>query len=380
MIRLARLGVLGLLCVLGGCASRSVSTDAPMTGAWSRQLVGGGPGQQGVIDLTSLPLDTGATVMYGGDDGASPIYALEFGAEHSFWRVEEFEPRERVDLGRIQSLIDELHNTSLRIVRLEIDRWLAESAAQRRMAELTEVIRERPGGAGAHSGDETRADILGSLLEHRHAMAKGSAEGVMPRLRDARAHADAIERELTQLLSGENVLVLRWNTGSDQESGYAVLSGLRRVRLVLGRDFARGPAFPSINGGGRLTWDRSTGVVTTALQAREIVYLSRRDVGASVGDLLSGADAELARSLSDEGVIGVNAAVAAERQRFSGLVSRGRLGQPRRYAVRMNWRRFLSGELPPAFSADSMADDGRWITFGVAATQLGVLRRAGRLD
>lgn len=377
---LARLGVLGVLCVLSGCSSGSASTAAPMTGAWSRQQVGWGARQQGILDLTSLALDTGATVMYGGDEGASPLYAVEFGAEQSFWRIEEFEPRERVDLGHVQALIDELHAASLRIVTLEIDRWLAESDAGRRMGELTELMREWPRGGGESSGEGARVDTLGSLLQHRHSMAKDSAAGVRERLHEERAHAAEIERELTRLLSGENVLVVRWNTGSDQESGYAVLSGLRRVRLVLGRDFAREPAFPSIDERERLAWDRSTGVVTAAVQAREIVYLSRRDVGASVGDVLSGAEGELARSLSDEGVIGVSAAIAQERQRFSGLVSRGRLGQPRRYAVRMNWARFLSGELPPAFSADSMADDGRWITFAVATTQLGVLKRAGRLD
>ena len=119
---------------------------------------------------------------------------------------------------------------------------------------------------------------------------------------------------------------------------------------------------------------------TAALQAREIVYLSRRDVGASVGDLIAGAADELERSLGDAGVIGVSAAIAQERQRHSALVSRGRLSAPRRYAVQMNWSRFLTGELPPAFSADSMADEGRWITFAVATTQLGALRRAGRTD
>jgi len=365
---------------LPACSTRYASPAAPMTGAWARQSVGWGPKQQGMVDLSSLSLDPGATVMYEGDGSASPLYAVEFGAERSFWRVEEFEPARRIDLGKVQTLIDELHNTSLCIVSCEVDRRVAEKKERDSGDALTELAGEVMGGGNDRSWDTARVGNLASLLRERQDQDGEYAEAVRDHLREAHRHADEIERELRHLLAGENVVVLRWNTGDADEVGYAIVSGLRRIRLVLGRDYASEPAFPSIDERNRLGWSRSTGVVTAALQAREIVYVSRRDVGASVEDLLSGAVDQLARSLSDEGVIGVNSAIVGERQRLSGLVSRGRLSEPRRYAVQMNWARFLSGELPPAFGAESMGDDGRWVTFAVATTQLRTLKNAGRLD
>ncbi len=377
---LMRAALLTLALALTGCTTRYASREAPMTGAWARQSVGWGPTQQGMLDLTSLGLDAGATVMYAGDDSASPLYAVEFGGERSFWRVEEFEPTRRVDLGRVQTLIDELHNTSLCVVSCEIDRRLSEADEAQRRDELTgfaeEVLRE----GASRDWKPSHIGKLGSLLRERQVIAADRAEAIRDQLRNAHNHAGEVERELRHMLARENLIVMRWNTGREDEIGYAVISGLRRVRLVLGRDFASEPAFPSIDERHRLGWSRSTGVVTSALQAREVVYLSRRDVGASVDDLLSGAADQLARSLTDEGVIGVRSAIAGERQRLSGLVTRGRLGEPRRYSVQMNWARFLSGELPPAFSAESMGDDGRWVTFAVATTQLRTLNKTGRLD
>ncbi len=372
--------LVALALTLPGCASRHATREAPTTGAWAVQSVGWGPAQQGMLDLSSLALDAGATVMYAGDDRVSPMYAVEFGADRSFWRVEEFEPRPRVDLKWVQTLIDDLHNTTLCMVSCEIDRRIAEASARDRMDERTDLAREVLHAEGDQPWSSARVGKLGSLLHERHAMAQESAERIREHLREAHAHAVEVERELTKLLSGENVLVLRWNTGSEEETGYAVLSGLRRVRLVLGRDFASEPAFPSIDQRRRLGWSRATGLVTTALQAREIVYISRRDLGASVGQLLEASAGQLTRTLDDEGVIGVNAAIAQGHQRMSALVSRGRLSEPRRYAVRMNWERFLTGELPPAFSAESMGDDGRWVTFAVATTQLRTLKKMGRLD
>lgn len=368
------------LLMLGACSSRYSTTEPMTTGAWARQSAGWGPTHQGMLDLSSLALDAGATVMYDGGDTASPLFAVEFGAGPSFWRVEEFEPAQRSDLRHVQALIDDLHNTSLCIVSCEIDRRIAEAKADERLDELTGLAHEVWRHECDDAWDSDRVGKLGALLHKRHEDAEASAEGIREHLREAYAHADEIEAELTRILSGSNVIVLRWNTGSEDEAGYAVLSGLRRVRLVLGRDFADEPAFPSIDERERLGWSTNTGLVTTALQAREIVYISRHDLGASVGSLLEASAGPLSRTLDDAGVIGVNSAIAGEHQRMSALVSRGRLSEPRRYAVNMHWARFLSGELPPAFSADSMGDDGRWVTFAVATTQLRTLKKLGRLD
>lgn len=113
-----------------------------------------------------------------------------------------------------------------------------------------------------------------------------------------------LQRDLTSALSMPNVVVFRWNAGEAEaqgfnllgaasgqsdtkrkESGYAVMNGLRRVRLVVGKDFENvagqavaATAMAELARNQRLVQDKRGVVVTSVLQTRQLMYFTSEDL------------------------------------------------------------------------------------------------------
>lgn len=369
--------VLASAWLLGGCAGDpGVDTSflRPLSDASGRQAADERPTQQMMLDLKSVGLEPGSVVRYGGGASTSPTYAVEYGGPYSLWRIEEFPPPAGIDLAELQYQIEALHRDSAKLIEAELKLRLAEHAYQ-----------GTQGPACPKCGDpycDGTCDKRGRAS--RRVEADGAREVRMASeiLERRRRDVEQRERIVRDMLRQPNLLVFRWGSADGVEGGYAVAAGLRRVRLVLGNDFARMRAYGSIDEVGAMHDSDATGVVTAALQARQVIYVEQDDLRDTMTRVLSAMGPAVQRMLSERDVIELEMAIAFENERLNSFQHRGYYSRPKRFTLPVKWEEFLSGRMPPQLAGgmyQAGSTESEWVTFVAATTQLRTLEEAGRL-
>ena len=372
--RRGRLAAVGVVALLGGCVGGDPGVDTtfvrPMSEASGRQAADKRPTQQMMMDLKSIGLDPGAVVRYGGGPSSSPTYAVEYGGPVSLWRVEEFPPPAGVDLAELQYQIEGLHRASGRLIEAELKLRLSENGLQR--------------ASGPACG---RFDCDGRCgQEHRRGGSGRNAEREVHHAADevARRRVEVEQRELAvrDMLRDPNLLVFRWEAPDGTQAGYAVAAGLRRIRLVVGNDFARLGAYGAVDEAGAMHRSDATGVVTAALQARQVIYVEQKDMRDTVTRVLGAMGADVRSLLTTRDVLEMELAIAFENERLNSFQYRGYYSRPKRYTLPMSWPDFLAGRLPAQLGGgvyQAGSTESEWVTFVAATTQLRTLGEQGRL-
>lgn len=379
--RTAIIALGGVLLPLIGCRTGDPGVDTtflhPMSEASSRQAADDRPTQQMMLDLKSIGLEPGSVVRYGGGASTSPTYAVEYGGPYSMWRVEEFAPPAGIDLAELEYQIEALHRDSAKLIEAELKLRLAEHALQGTrgfvcpkcgQAYCDGTCDQRPRGRDDRARWENDA---------------GREVRVSSEMVERRRHdVEQRERVVRDMLRQPNVLVFRWESPDGSSGGYAVAAGLRRVRLVLGNDFARLRAYGSIDETGAIHDSDATGVVTAALQARQVIYVEQDDLRDTMTRVLSAMGPAVQKMLSDRDVIELEMAIAFENERLNSFQHRGFYSRPKRFTLPVNWEEFLAGRMPPQLAGgmyQAGSTESEWVTFVAATTQLRTLDEAGRL-
>lgn len=371
------------VALVAGCVTapsrRPVQTVgvSPISEGSTRQWADPSHSQQMMLDLRSIGLDPGAVVRYGGGPDASPTYAVEYGGPYSMWRIEEFPPPGGVDLAELQYQIEALHRASARRIESELMLRLAERSLQ-----SYDPMACPCGDAGC--------DWSCAVAQHhrrpRNAPQAHHAEQEVHRLAveadQRRLEVEAREGTVRDMLRQPNMLIFRWNKPDGSPGGYAVAAGLRRIRLVLGNDFARLAAYGAIDEVGAMHGSTATGVVTSALQARQVIYVEQDDLRDTVTRVLGAMGEGVRRLLTERDVLELELAVSFENERVNSFQHRGYYSRPKRTTLPVHWPEVLAGRMPSQISGgvnQPGSTDSEWVTFITTTTQLATLEEQGRL-
>ncbi len=216
------------------------------------------------------------------------------------------------------------------------------------------------------------------------------------------------QKALLQALSNPNIVVFRWNdivrdqqaggiAGTFQNviaaqgkfekdatkelTGYGVMNGFRRVRLVVGQDLVKGNAnWKQLSAIAGLRGNDGV-VVTSVIQTRELMYLSGQDLSESLRaklDALAGknnlSDGEISSVLDGTGLSGrdkIKVEIQAKLDSLKSLQNNAYLSSPRRVMIPIDWKA-LRAEPGSLLDKKTEADPrfSGWITIHAVTTKL----------
>lgn len=368
----------GVTVVAAGCSTTHSGfgrvSGSPFSQASSRQATDERPTQQLMMDMRSLGLEPGSVIRFGGGPDASPTYAVEYGGPTSMWRVEEFPPPPGADLAEIQYQIEALHRASAKLIEAELKLRLAEGSLQRVRGTGSCCKREDCDGR-CETSWKRHASTRAHDARRDVTMAANAVE-------HARGEVEHREHVVREMLRRPNLLVFTWEGPNGRNGGYAVAAGLRRVRLVIGNDYARMAAYGAIDEVEALKRSDTTGVVTAALQAREVIYFEQDDLRDTVTRVLTALGPQVQQMLSQRDILELELAIAFENERVNSFQHRGFYSRPKKSTIPLDWGDFLSGNMPAAFGGgvhSPGSESAQWVTFVAATTQLRTLDEQGRL-
>src|SRR5690606_5809912 len=143
-----------------------------------------------------------------------------------------------------------------------------------------------------------------------------------------------------------------------------------------GNDFARLTAYGAVDEAGAMHDSEATGVVTAALQARQVIYVEQPDMRDTVTRVLGAMGADVRSLLTTRDNLEMELAIAFENERLTSSQRRGFYSRPRRYTIPVVWPDFLAGRMPAAIGGgvhQPGSSESEWVTFVAATTQLRTL-------
>lgn len=436
-------GCSALFFVLVSC--RSAPQITALDGLVSSRS-GVGSGQTALMNLHSLAVEPGVLVRLPSNNGRATSSALveHTSADNSYLRVETYEANadatamknirtaiekitfsigkqmsDRVEKAKAASL-DRKADAELNTVKKQAEVANAKET-EKVEAEKTQRINEAVANGAASDAIRALADSLPSKAVDMNAMVKvnsaqATATEAKTRSDTATSSAKATEQtlnddqeKLSAALSLPNIVVFRWNTGDNDSAaldlfgksetqaqekrltnGYAVLNGIRRVRLVVGEDLVSGKggspnstAAVTLGGlakAGELASSHRGVIVTSVLQTREIMYFTAEDLEQSLREKLDLKVSDLmGTGLTPEEIANLKIQAELDLLRLRSIQNSGYFSKPRIDMIKIDdWGRIrheANKILPPARGSTGLDElsGPDWITIHAVVTTVDAL-------
>lgn len=200
---------------------------------------------------------------------------------------------------------------------------------------------------------------------------------------------------LRKALNTPNVFVFRWTAARKDEggvdlkpfaygststkeliTGYAVMNGMRRVRLVVGKDFESLAGSGSAQALGALANVPGGSIVTSVIQTKEVMYLTAEDLDSQLAAQLELKASTLVEGLSPADIQALKLQAKADLLRLRSLENTGYFTAPRVDMISIaQWadlRNNVTKPLPPDRGASGREStfDPDWITVSAVTADI----------
>ncbi|TDI53463.1 MAG: hypothetical protein E2O95_02875 [Acidobacteria bacterium] len=259
-------------------------------------------------------------------------------------------------------------------------------------AQQSGLARDTSGSSSAASSDSDAKIEEVTKKDGTKSAGADLRQAAQKRVQDARKELREVSDQLDEeLAKGRNYIIFRWTeeeenvakagasgqlrfsaSATRSNTGYAVAAGIRRQRLLIGRDLTE--QYEKIDPRNKLVkwyedaWS-GTGLVTEILQVEAIQYFTKGQFERIFEVILTASPAELQGLLTPAGLMSLKLSLTMTAQHLASYENRAMLRPSERTKTCVDWDGLVSpSESEPA-----------WTTLVTVATSLRYLERVGRL-